>query len=326
MGSLHPCTWMSSFFLLFGTAASVALFKLPFAGTIAWSPQACTRPFRRLPDLLREACTSPTPEHGPHPAHHNNSLRVATSRKLASPSMPGVFTPFSLSFGPFQAKANTSDSAVHAPQSAPHSVELLLSFGQERWQNTFLLHTPIFQSFRMHPWPPSAPFQHRSQWRLLWPGSSAILSSHVTCPFSWVKVAFSSRRVCNWQLSTPASAQSPGLRQTCVHKSACLWLAPMQSSSSSFKACTTPRWWVGKSGGPLRLHKAMYKAQMSAFSTVLHTSNKNSDMILPIPYHWVTPSSGSIGATAHPQAANPSTIPLKDPSTASLPLKLPDVV
>ena len=124
-------------------------FKLPFAGAIVSSPQACTQPFRRVPDLLARspACTSPTQEQGPHPTHHNNSMRVASSRKLASPSVPGIFTPFTPSFGPFQAKANTSDSAVQAPQSAPHSVDLLVSFGHERWQHTLLLHSHIFCEF-----------------------------------------------------------------------------------------------------------------------------------------------------------------------------------
>ena len=60
------------------------------------------------------------------------------------------------------------------------------------------------------------------QWRLLWPGSSAILLSHATCRFSWVKVAFSSRGVCNCN----SVLLSPVACQTCVHKSACLWLAP----------------------------------------------------------------------------------------------------
>ena len=97
---------------------------------------------------------------------------------------------------------------------------------------------------------------------------------------------------------TPASAQSPRLRKTCVHKSAFLWLTPMQSSLSSFEACTHFWLWVAKSGGPLRL-------------LVLCTSTIRATMIPPIPYYGDTQSSGSICATAHPQAANPSTISLE---------------
>ena len=63
----------------------------------------------------------------------------------------------------------------------------------------------------------------------------------------------------------------------------------------------------------------------SSFHRSLHLHNK-SDMIPPIPYHWVTPSSGSICATAHPQAATPSTISLEGPSTASLFVQLPGVL
>ena len=117
-------------------------------------------------------------------------------------------------------------------------------------------------SFRRHPWPPAAPFQHLFVMAPAWPGSLAILFSHATCRFSWVTVAFSSCVVC----------APPMLRQTCVQKSACLWLAPMQSSSSSFKACITRRLWVTNSCGLLRLHKAMYKAQISALLLVLRTS------------------------------------------------------
>ena len=135
-----------------------------------------------------------------------------------------------------------------------------------------------------------------------------------------------------------SSAQSPMLGQTCVHKSACLWLAPMQSSSSSLKACTTHRLWVGKSGGPLRLHKAMYKAQMSAISIVLCTSTTRAAMIPSnatprCPYiiwvHWRhrpstsskpidCPSEGSINSKAASETSKCCIKNYSYPSTANI--------
>ena len=66
---------------------------------------------------------------------------------------------------------------------------------------------------------------------------------------------------------------------------------------------------------------------VSYFNSSLHLHDKSGNDFPPTPHHGVLTSSGSIWRhRPSPQAANPSTIPLKDPSTASLPLKLPRVV
>ena len=206
---------------------------------------------------------------------------MATSRKLASPSVPGIFTPFSLSLGPCQAKANTSVSAVHAPHSAPHAVELLLSFGQLKWQHTLLLHTPFFCEFPEASLTTccaiSAPFCHGASlaWiighfvkprnllgflRSLLPflrarcaPQSTLLSSGLQPQPSrpcWARPAFISPRACGWhQCSPPRLHSKPAQLPDCgwqIHAVRC--------------ACTRPC--------------TRHKCQL--FVIVLCTSNKNS--------------------------------------------------
>ena len=103
-----PSLHMDIFFflLLSPTATSVALFKLsllllPRVPGLAQDPSnayltCCYE--AQLAHLRHRSRVS-------HPTHINSSLQVAPFRKLASPSVPGIFTPFTLSFGPFQANA-----------------------------------------------------------------------------------------------------------------------------------------------------------------------------------------------------------------------------
>ena len=75
------------------------------------------------------------------------------------------------------------------------------------------------------------------------------------------------------QVDPQPQPSRPCWGQTCVHKSACLWLAPMHSPSSSFKACTTPPIVGGKvMRSRCACTRPCYKAQMSALFIVLCTS------------------------------------------------------
>ena len=170
--SLHMDTFLFPFFRPYRFCSLV---QASFAGAIASGPQSCTPPFRRLPDLLREAERAHL-----RPQSTVRTLLTTTIhcewRLPVNLPLPQCLASLLLShfplahFRPKQTPHRLCSTSSSIRTSCSGATSFLRS-----WQHTILLHTPFLPSFRRHPWPPVAPFQHHF--------AIGHLLSHATCRF-----------------------------------------------------------------------------------------------------------------------------------------------